>query len=855
MTSHSLNQDNELPLDDPELITQVLALSPVAITVLDAQGNIIQANRRAEQILGLTVSELLTMRYNTPIWQHMTLDGKPYPEDQQPFRRLKTHRQPIHNQEQIIRWPNGERKILLIDGAVLPSSPWRAVFTVQDITEQRLQQWLDMAMHQLMALIAEHHPQLGDILQTGVDLLAKLLWDVRLAVWFVKDRHLLYSGAGTMPQAYIDQVNGLPLQEVPGTCAQNARDPQQSVPALQALAEQFDFQGCWSQPITNPQGQVLGLLACYCRQARASAAFEQRAIVGITQILSLAMQSHYQLEQLETFFEKSNHALLLVDNQQQVRRANQQACSWFQYRLEELVGMNVAQLIPARFRAQHTQHIQRYQKSPEARPMGRGQDLSALRRDGSEFDAQVGLTPFKLGPEQMYLVTVNDITELKQSVQRLEQLAHYDQLTQLPNRRFFLSRLEAVTRPGPRSIKGFTLIMVDLDNFKQVNDSLGHAAGDHLLIEVARHLRRSIRKRDVVARLGGDEFALLLLSCTQVDATVRILQQLMRDIDQTIDLDGHHIKATVSMGVALYPRDGNDVGTLQRNADTALYAAKAAGRNTFQFYRQDQTQQAHERLFLEQNLRRAVLEQNFSLVYQPKLNLASGHMSGAEALLRWHHLERGWISPNQFIPIAEATRLINEIGLWVLRQTCRQGRLWLDQGLVFDQLAVNVSAIQIQRDGFVQEVLTVLEQTGLPAQHLELEVTEGFVMENTTFAIKQLNALRAHGITIALDDFGTGYSSLNYLKQLPIDRLKIDKMFIDRIPESPPDLAILQSILLLAHGLALDVVAEGVESATQRDFLKTQSCTFIQGYLYSKPLPAEIMTQRLQQAKQFGLDS
>ncbi|TRX02990.1 putative bifunctional diguanylate cyclase/phosphodiesterase [Candidatus Methylobacter oryzae] len=430
----------------------------------------------------------------------------------------------------------------------------------------------------------------------------------------------------------------------------------------------------------------------------------------------------------------------------------------------------------------------------------------------------------------------------------LNQLATQDPLTQLPNRRFLLERLKHGIDVERRGGKQLALLMLDLDRFKAVNDSLGHAAGDELLQQVAGRIQVRLRDVDTVARLGGDEFIVLLEDIAHTEDAARVAEEIVGDLSRPFQLlcndrDDHDLGREVqigaSIGISLYPQHGNNPELLIEQADTAMYQAKESGRGCFAYFSEDLTIAVRKRIAMENRLRRAIVQQELRVYYQAQIDIASGGIVGAEALVRWHDPSEGLISPADFIPLAEETGLIVEIGEWVLRETCRQGQRWLADGFLPLILAVNVSPKQFRRCDISALVAAVLAETGFPAGQLELEMTESGLMENRDKAVEVLNNLRAQGVLLAIDDFGTGYSSLAYLKRFPLDVLKIDKSFIDDIPHLQDDMEITATIIAMGHTLGFKVLAEGVETQEQLDFLRLKGCDAYQGYLTSKPVQPE----------------
>ena len=461
-------------------------------------------------------------------------------------------------------------------------------------------------------------------------------------------------------------------------------------------------------------------------------------------------------------------------------------------------------------------------------------------------------TVFDADQPTHYVCLLSDISHIKHSEALLYQLAHHDALTGLPNRLLLTEQLEQAIARAQRQETMVAVIFVDLDNFKFINDSLGHSAGDQLLKTAADTLKASVRTEDNVARIGGDEFILTMEGITHVENVAHVADHVLHKITQRFRLQERDIRVSASLGVAIYPQDGEDPDTLIKNADAAMYRAKQAGRQNYQFYTEELTQQAFERMQLETDLHQALNEGAFSLHYQPQIDLHTGRIIGLEALIRWQHPRHGMIPPDKFIPLAEETGLIDPLSDWVLHNACLQIRQWLDEGLKIDTIAVNISTRQIQKEGLIDMVRNALSTSGLPAHHLELEVTEGCIMQHTEFAITQLEQLRNLGVNLAIDDFGTGYSSLSYLKSLPIHRLKIDKSFVSDIPGDQNDTAITEAIIAMAERLELNVIAEGVETKAQADFLKTQGCYEAQGYLFSKPLDSQATRQLLLQDQPFS---
>ena len=468
-------------------------------------------------------------------------------------------------------------------------------------------------------------------------------------------------------------------------------------------------------------------------------------------------------------------------------------------------------------------------------------ELWDQRKDGSQYPKWVNISLIRdaNGNVSHHVASFTDISERRKAEEHIYRLAHHDSLTGLYNRHSLEDRLGQALATAQRERSPLAVMFIDLDRFKRINDSLGHSVGDALLIEVARRLCDLTRQSDVVARLGGDEFVVALTGLETTSDAMVVAGKILHALAQPYTIDGNVLHCSGSIGVTLYPDDGDNIGDLMRNADTAMYHAKDSGRNGVEFFTAGMNALAAERLELEEDLRAALEADQFELHYQPKVDAIGGSLDGYEALLRWHHPQRGMISPLKFIPIAEETGLIERLGAWVIDRACRQIAVWHGAGGQGIRVAVNLSAHQLRSRELASEVRAALERHAVAAESLELEITESAAMSDPEQAIGQLHALRAIGVTLAIDDFGTGYSSLAYLKMLPIQVLKIDRAFVSDIETDANDAAICAATIALAKSLGLKVVAEGVETEAQREFLVGQGCDILQGYLFGKPEPAD----------------
>lgn len=472
-------------------------------------------------------------------------------------------------------------------------------------------------------------------------------------------------------------------------------------------------------------------------------------------------------------------------------------------------------------------------------------ELAGWHAEGRPLPLEVTFSSVMLEGKGAVVGFIRDITERKRAEERIRYVGSHDALTGLPNRALLKDRLGQAIATARRGSTSVWVAFLDLDRFKLINDSLGHGAGDALLTTIAARLRGLLRESDTVARLGGDEFVLVLTETAGSRLSRDVLQRVTEAVAQPLNTHGHELLATCSIGVAVFPDDGDEAGTLIERADITMYRAKQAGRNGFCFYASSMNARALERLRLERELRIALEQGQFILEYQPQVDVATRHVVGAEALVRWQHPTRGLVAPGEFIAIAEEIGLIVPLGQWILRTACRQARVWQHAGLPAVRVAVNLSARQFAERGLARMIGAELAATSLPAHLLEVEITESLLMSDVERAVDTLRELNVLGVKVSIDDFGTGYSSLAYLKRFPIDTLKIDRSFVRDITSDPEDAAIVSAIISLAHNLGHTVVAEGVEERGQLDFLLARRCDLAQGYLFSRPLSAARFEQFL----------
>jgi diguanylate cyclase (GGDEF)-like protein/PAS domain S-box-containing protein len=552
-------------------------------------------------------------------------------------------------------------------------------------------------------------------------------------------------------------------------------------------------------------------------------------------------------------------AVITTDENCMILSWNQQAEEVFGYKVEDVVGLHLLQLIlDHKSLINVTDALVPMIKETKDHPNRIRLEVEGRDKSGRKFPLDMAISCSRIGGIFTLSLFARDITERKQWDEKIHTLAYSDSLTKLPNRQAFKEQVTRAIKLAKRHQRVGAVLYLDLDEFKRINDTLGHDIGDLLLQHVTQRLDSQLRKTDLIecrydvketyrnlARLGGDEFTVLLEDIQRQEVAASVAKRVQEAIARSYNLNGHEVYITPSIGIALFPRDGQDVEELLKNADTAMYHAKAVGKNNFQFYSEQMNILATTRLKLEGKLRKALACDEMELFYQPQVNLASGKIVSVEALLRWNEAELGMVSPAEFIPIAEETGMIIELGEWVLKEACRQNKEWQDAGYHPIRVAVNLSSMQfIQRDLTIR-VAKALKRAGLSPGYLELEITESVIMRNVNETIATLNDFKNMGISISVDDFGTGYSSLNYLKRFPLDNLKVDRAFVKDIPDNEDDVTITSAIIALAQSLGLGVVAEGVETKSQLAFLEQQGCEMAQGYLFSKPLPADELVAML----------
>lgn len=612
------------------------------------------------------------------------------------------------------------------------------------------------------------------------------------------------------------------------------------------ILKQHDTQSIVIVPLFSDNDWWGNIIIERCHDLIKTTPQELGSLMAIGRSLSVAIQresTDKRLNQAKIAFDSASEGIMITDEKIRIVAINKGFTEITGFSEDEVLGST-----PKIFQSEkHDEHFyQNMWSTLEKEGRWRGEILN-IRKNGESYPEWLTITAVKDSEERIlnYIGVFADITEIKHSQSRLNELVNHDPLTGLPNRRLLNELLEHVIRRAEREQHQIALLFVDLDRFKAVNDTLGHQVGDKLLYEASRRIHQSIRDSDVVARLGGDEFLVMMDMITNPEDAALVGQKIIHSLEVEFNIDSKEIFIGASVGISIFPKDANDVDGLIKAADIAMYQVKNKGKNHHCFYSDDLSKNAVERFTMESQLRRALERNQFEVYYQPQISLLNGDIIGAEALIRWNHPELGLVSPAKFIPVAEETGLIIQIGEWVLRQAALQAMQWIKEGRAMQWVSVNVSGVQIMRSNFADTVYGIIIETDCNPNILELEITESTVMQNTEYVIDTFRRIKQLGVRLAIDDFGTGYSSLSNLKRLPLDKIKIDQSFVCGLPHDLDDAAITNAIYLMARSLGFSVIAEGVETIAHAEFLKNMGCEEAQGYLYSKPVTTTEFTKLL----------
>jgi two-component system CheB/CheR fusion protein len=548
---------------------------------------------------------------------------------------------------------------------------------------------------------------------------------------------------------------------------------------------------------------------------------------------------------IHAVLENVNEGIIVIDETGNIVSFNRAAEKIFGYSTEEAVSKNFNMLISTENLDLSGKYQAYINENENELFFGKTREVVGLHKDFSAFPLELKTSHLRIQDKLLFITTARNISDRKDAEQRINYMANHDALTHLPNRSLLQDRIQQTLVHNKRRDQQAAVLFIDLDKFKIINDTLGHDVGDDLLKKTATRLVEGVRSEDTVARQGGDEFIILLSAITHAEDAGLIAEKLLSSLMQPFNIKGKELHIGASIGIAIYPDDGDSMESLLKNSDIAMYHAKESGRGNYQYFSAKLNELTAEKQSLSSDLRHAVERNEFFLVYQPVVDMFSGNIAGMEVLLRWQHPVSGLVSPVKFIPLAEENGLILPIGEWVLRSACKQLLQWQQQGYEVPRLAINLSAKQLRQKSIAEIIARILQETGAEPRFIGIEITESMLVHNIDEVVDTLLRLSNMGLEISIDDFGTGYSSLSYLKRFPINKLKIDKSFVDDIATHPDDAAIVKAIIAMAHGLSMKVVSEGVETQAQLDFLRQHGCEQYQGYLFSKPLPASEIVMKL----------
>lgn len=820
---------------------------PDLIYVKDASGQYLECNRAFAGFVGQSVEQIRKSRH--PVIQ----DGS---ELEAVDGQVLTTRY-LQRTEHWATQYDGRKVLLESQKIPIPGTgdSSDAVLSIsRDITRQKHDELLQRLQTRVLDQVVRGEAQ-DIVLHSIVQQIESLVPDMICSVLLLdrERRHLQVAAVQGLPAFYNEAISGLEIGVGVGSCGHAAATGELTIVSnirthpywaqFRDLAARADLQACWSQPIFGANDEVVGTLAIYYRVSREPDALHLDLIRTAAQLIGLALerqQSEAMLQKLYRAVEQSPSMVLITDAEGAIEYVNEEFTELTGYSADEVKGLNPRILSSG----DSDNHL--YEQMWQSISAGNDWHGELLNRtkDGLNYWASLSISPItnEVGEITHYVSISEDISKQKETQAQIERLAFYDPLTRLGNRRLFREQLDLELRKVRRHGTHLGMLYLDLDNFKQINDGLGHDVGDQLLQQVGERLRTTLRDSDIIARLGGDEFVVLIPDSHR-DSLALVAAKLIDCLVQPYQLLGQSVIVTASVGVTVAPEDGGDAAQLMKNADMAMYRAKQRGRNNFQFFTAEMNDEVMRRILFEKELRQGLEEEQFELHFQPQWRLEQPlHMVGVEALVRWHHPVRGWVSPGEFIPLAEELGLIVPLGEWVIREAC-QRIATLQQPDSPLLVAVNLSLRQFRDPNLLATIREALEQSGLPPHCLELEITESMVMDDEERVLKILQSMRELGVQLAIDDFGSGYSSLSYLKKLPVHQLKVDSSFVRDIPHDRNDMEITAAVIAMAHKLGLGVVAEGIETEEQLAFLRQHHCDTGQGFLLARPIPLSELQQ------------
>ena len=823
--------------------TDLFESAPVGYFTLNRKGKILSVNNAGKELLAESIDEQVGSRLNLYIVeQHrsifLTILDDAFNENRATSCDVSLWRDGIHL-----------RYVTINISAPKDSQHCRVIIT--DITEKTIQQHQAENKNRVLELTSQNAP-LNDILHAIITLLEQDNPQMICSILLLDEsgKHLHNGISDKLPNFYRQAIEGVAIGEGVGSCGTAAfRKKQVIVKNIQTdplwqnfkeLAAQANLGACWSQPIIDGDNQVLGTFSIYHNHP-ASPSNDDIDLINHHAILAEIAINHFkttkQLKMASLVFENSSEASMVFDRNDIIMAINPAFSKITGYSKNEIIGQSRFVLHSSKHEAKFYQ-----MKMQTINKIGRWQgELWGKHKDGHFYAQWMAINTIydDNGQIEKRIALFFDITEKKKSEKIIWQQANFDGLTNLPNRRMFFDRLKQEIKRAHRDQQKLAVMLIDLDNFKEINDVYGHDQGDLLLIEVTKRIQQCIRQSDTLARLGGDEFTIVVTEVKNERSLEQIAQQIIEHLQPPISLNNHLAYVTASIGITVFPDDSDNVAVLLKHADQAMYQAKENGKNSFCYFTSAMQNAAENRLALINDLRTAIKEQQFCLYFQPIVNHKNNVINKAEVLVRWLHPTKGIISPDQFIPLAEETGLMIELGDWIFKTAVRQMQQWQKTINADFALSINVSPVQfLHKDNIIKQWLTFLKENHISSQNINIEITEGLLLDANNIVNEQLQLLVEHDIKVSLDDFGTGYSSLSYLKKFDIDYLKIDKSFVDNLATDKNDQALCQAIIVMAHQLGMKVIAEGVETKEQSNLLIQAGCDFIQGYYFAKPMPS-----------------